>query len=313
MEHSWLEWGSFIALVLAILAADLGLFAKRADQTPTIKSSLKASAVYITMALMFAGWVYIEHGNDRGNEFLTAYVVEKTLSLDNVFVISLIFSAFAIPVRYQHRVLFWGVLGVLAMRGAMIGVGAAAVARFGWVEHLFALFLVFTGIKMLFSGDKPPADIKEGKIFKFVQRFFPMTDKLHGQNFFVRQNNQLLATPLFITLLMVEFVDLIFAIDSVPAVLAITKDTYVVYTSNIFAILGLRSLYFALAGVVHRFYALGTSLALLLVFIGSKGVIAHLMGWEKFPASISLGVTFAMITGGVVASLVWPKDEHKAV
>jgi tellurite resistance protein TerC len=228
--------------------------------------------------------------------------------MDNVFLISLIFTYFAVPPIYQHSVLFWGILGVIILRAIMIGLGATLVAEFSWTLYIFAVFLIITGIKMLYIGDKLP-DIENNPILKFLRRRFKITPELHGQKFFVKKIDDKTGkvtqwvTPLFICLLLIEVVDLIFAVDSVPAIFAITTDPYIVYTSNIFAILGLRALYFALSAIIHRFKYLKVSLALILIFIGSKIFVADIIGMEKFPASISLGVTLTLLIGGVIFSL----------
>ena len=234
--------------------------------------------------------------------------------MDNIFVIALIFSFFAIPRQYQHRVLFWGILGVIVLRGIMIGLGAAIVAQYHWVLYIFAAFLIFTGIKMLFAGDQPTSRWPTTRCW-FLRRRMRVTDELHGHDFFVKQPDPKtgkvvrFATPLFLALVMIEIADLVFAVDSVPAVFAITTDPYIVYTSNIFAILGLRALYFALAAILHRFAYLKYALAILLVFIGSKIFVADLMGWEKFPPAWSLGITFVILTIGVVVSLIKTREQ----
>jgi tellurite resistance protein TerC len=285
------------------------------DHEIGIAESLKLSAMYITLGVAFAGFVWWQIGAEEAKLYLTAFVVEKTLAMDNVFVIALIFTYFAIPRIYQHRVLFWGILGVIVLRGIMIGLGATLVAQYAWVLYIFAGFLILTGIKMLFMGDKP-MDISQNPVLKLIKRRMNVTEELHGHDFFVQKPDPKtgklvrFATPLFVALIMVEIVDLIFAVDSVPAVFAITTDPFIVYTSNIFAILGLRALYFALAAVIHRFHYLKYALSLLLVFIGSKIFVADLMGWEKFPANWSLMITFAILTTGVVVSL-WKTREAK--
>jgi tellurite resistance protein TerC len=300
-------WAVFIAIVIALLAFDLGIL-HRDQREIGITESLWMSAFYIVIALLFGGWVWYELGAQSGEEYLTGFIVEKTLAMDNVFVISLIFTYLAIPRRYQHRVLFWGILGVIVLRAIMIGLGATLVAQFSWVLYVFAVFLVATGIKMLYVGDSPP-DIGDNPLLKLMRRKFRIVDELHGEKFTVRLPDPktgkpaLYATPLLVALALIEFVDLIFAVDSVPAIFAITLDPYIVYTSNIFAILGLRALYFALAAVIHRFKYLKPALAAVLIFIGSKIFIADAMGWEKFPAEISLGVTVALIVGGIAVSL----------
>lgn len=298
-------WLTFIAIVLALLAADLGLVNK-GNAEIGVAQSLRLSAVYITLGLAFSGFVYWQMGAAATAQYLTAFVVEKTLAMDNVFVIALIFSTFAIPRQYQHRVLFWGILGVIVLRGIMIGLGATLVAEYGWLLYVFAAFLIFTGVKMLLMGDAEHSI--DGPMLRFLKRYLRVTDGLRGNAFFVRENRLLFATPLFLALVVIEVADLIFAVDSVPAVFAITTDPFLVYTSNIFAILGLRALYFALSAILHRFAYLKYALAGLLVFIGSKVFVADLMGLEKFPPSWSLGVTFVILTAGVAVSLWKTRD-----
>ncbi len=302
----WL-WFTFFAIVIALLVFDLGVLNKT-DHEIGITESLKLSSLYITLGVAFGGFVWYQLGAQSAAEYMTAFVVEKTLALDNVFVIALIFSYFAIPRAYQHRVLFWGILGVIVLRGIMIGLGATLVAQYGWVLYIFAAFLIFTGIKMLFTDDKE-MDLNTNPVLRFMRKRFRVTETLQGNQFFVHQTDPQTGklarymTPLFLALVLVEIADLVFAVDSVPAVFAITTDPYIVYTSNIFAILGLRALYFALAAVLHRFHYLKYALAILLVFIGSKIFVADLLGWEKFPASWSLGITFAILATGVIYSL----------
>lgn len=309
-------WLLFLTLVVALLAFDLGVLHKDGDHEIGVGESLKLSAMYITLGLAFSGFVYWQMGWEPTAQYLTAFVVEKTLAMDNVFVIALIFAFFAVPRAYQHRVLFWGILGVIVLRGIMIGLGATIVASYSWVLYIFAVFLIFTGIKMLFVGDGDH-DIARNPLLKFIKRRFRVTDDLHGNAFFVRQPDGAgkmvrYATPLFIALILIEIADLVFAVDSVPAVFTITTDPYIVYTSNIFAILGLRALYFALAAILHRFAYLKYALSLLLVFIGSKIFIADAMGWEKFPPSWSLGITFVLLGAGVIFSLWKTKDQARA-
>ncbi len=300
-------WAVFLGLVVTLLVLDLGVLHRKV-RAIKVGESLWMSGFYIAIALIFGGWVWYELGEQSGEEYLTGFLVEKTLAMDNVFLISLIFTFFAVPPRYQHRVLFWGILGVIVLRAVMIGLGATLVAEFGWVLYIFAVFLIATGIKMLLLGDKMP-DLENNPVLRLLRRILRITPELRGQRFFVRQpdpatgRNVLWVTPLFVALVLIEIVDLIFAVDSVPAIFAITTDPYIVYTSNIFAILGLRALYFALAAVIHRFKYLKPALALILVFIGTKVFIAGFAGWEKFPASISLGVTVALLAGGIGYSL----------
>lgn len=300
-------WAAFLSIVVVLLVIDLGLLHRKPREIG-VRESLIASAAYIAIGLAFGVFVWNELGPQAGKEYVTGFLVEKTLAMDNVFVISLIFAYLAIPRVYQHRVLFWGILGVIVLRAIMIGAGAALVSNYGFVLYLFAAFLVFTGIKMLIVGDQPP-DIANNPVLKLVRRMFNVTPELHGQSFFVRQKNPetgklaTYITPLFVALVLIEIVDLVFAIDSVPAIFAITTDPYIVYTSNIFAILGLRALYFALAAVIDRFHYLKQALALVLIFIGSKIFIADALGLEKFPATLSLGITVGLIAGGVIYSL----------
>jgi tellurite resistance protein TerC len=276
------------------------------------------SGGYITVSLLFGLWVWYEMGQDSALEYYTGYVIEKSLSIDNIFVMAIIFGALSIPRKYQHRVLFWGIFGVIVMRGLMIGLGAALVHRFAWILFLFAAFLIITGFKLLFMkdhGDDEKNAVESNPIIKFVRKHFRIANALHGQDFFVRQvdpktnKTALFMTPLFLALMTIEFADLIFAVDSVPAIFAITTDTYVVYTSNVFAILGLRALYFALSAMIERFAYLKYALALILIFIGSKVFIMHFLHMEKFPASISLGVTVALLAGGVLYSLYKTRDQ----
>jgi tellurite resistance protein TerC len=307
-------WLLFIGVVVALLAFDLGVLHKDNHQIG-VAESLRMSAMYIILGLSFAGFVYWQMGTEPAAQYLTAFVVEKTLAMDNIFVIALIFGFFAIPREYQHRVLFWGILGVIVLRGIMIGLGATLVEHYSWVLYVFAVFLIFTGIKMLFV-DEASHDLSGNKLVQFMRKRFRVTDELHGNSFIVKQPDPRtgklvrFATPLLLALVMIEIADLVFAVDSVPAVFTITTDPYIVYTSNIFAILGLRALYFALAAILHRFAYLKYALSLLLVFIGSKIFIADLMGWEKFPPTWSLGITFAILGAGVVFSL-WKTNGNK--
>lgn len=307
-------WLLFIGVVIALLAFDLGVLHKD-DHEIGVRESLRMSAMYIILGLSFAGFVYWQMGTEPAAQYLTAFVVEKTLAMDNIFVIALIFGFFAIPREYQHRVLFWGILGVIVLRGIMIGLGATLVENYAWVLYVFAVFLIFTGIKMLFVNEASH-DLSGNRLVQFMRRRFRVTDELHGNSFIVKlpdpKTGRIVrfATPLLLALVMIEIADLVFAVDSVPAVFTITTDPYIVYTSNIFAILGLRALYFALAAILHRFAYLKYALSLLLVFIGSKIFIADLMGWEKFPPTWSLGITFAILGAGVVFSL-WKTNGDK--
>jgi len=298
-------WLAFIGIVIGLLALDLGVLNRKAREIP-VSESLWLSAFYIAIACTFGAWVWWALGPERGMEYFTGFAVEKTLALDNVFVISLIFTYFAIPRAYQHRVLLWGILGVIVLRAIMIGLGAALITQFAWVMWIFGAFLLFTGVKMLMVLDHQP-DIANNPVLRFLRRRLPVTDELHGQAFTVRLPDPktgrmtTFVTPLMLALVLVEVADLIFAVDSVPAIFAITNDPFIVYTSNIFAILGLRALYFALAALVHRFAYLKIALSLVLIFIGAKIFWTQLFG--KLDPAISLSVTAALIAGGILFSL----------
>ena len=305
-KPAWL-WLSFMALVVVLLALDLGVL-HRKDRVIGVRESITLSIGYVMLALLYGAWVWWYLGPTPGMEYLTGFMIEKTLAVDNVFVIAMIFTYFAIPAAYQYRVLFWGILGVIVMRAIMIGLGAALITRFDWVMWLFGAFLVLTGVKMLRMAGHAP-DLVSNPVIGFLQRHLRVTPEIHGSRFFVRAprdgsaSSPLVwwATPVFLALVMVEFVDLVFAVDSVPAIFAITRDPFIVYTSNIFAILGLRALYFALAAVIDRFHYLKYALALVLIFVGGKIFWAQLYG--KVDPLISLGVTGTLLMCGVVYSL----------
>ncbi len=303
-KAAWL-WLSFIAIVVVLLALDLGVLHKD-DREIEVKESLWLSAGYIGIAVIFGSWLWWYLGAQSGMEYFTGYLIEKSLSMDNVFVIALIFTYFAIPRQYQHRVLFWGILGVIVLRAIMIGLGATLVSQFSWILYLFGAFLVLTGVKMWIIADNMP-DIANNPLLKFMRKRMKVTEGVRGNAFFVHEPDAATgkvvrhATPLFLALILIEFVDLVFAVDSVPAIFAITTDPFIVYTSNIFAILGLRALYFALAAMIHRFKYLKYALALVLVFIGTKIFLVGIIG--KIPPVISLSVTFGLIAGGVIYSM----------
>lgn len=314
---TWM-WGVFISLVLGLLALDLGVLHKNSKEIG-VRESLLMSGFYIAIGLAFGGWIWYQSGQQSAMEYVTGFVVEKSLAMDNIFIIAMIFSYFAIPRQYQHRVLLWGILGVIVLRGIMIAGGAAIVENFHWVLYLFAAFLVLTGLKMLFSSDHDENDIGNNRILKFLRSHLPVTNRLHGEKFFVKETDETtgklktFVTPLFLALIMVEIADLIFAVDSIPAIFAITTDPFIVYTSNIFAILGLRALYFALAALIHRFAYLKYALAAVLVFVGSKIFVADMLGIAKIPPAVSLGVTVAILVTGVVGSLIATRKEAKAI
>jgi len=315
---SWLGtplwmWLAFLGIVVALLVLDLGVLHRKHHEIG-VRESLLMSAFYVTLGVAFGAFVWWSIGPEAGMNYLTGFAVEKALAMDNVFVIAMIFSFFAVPRVYQHRVLFWGILGVIILRALMVGFGAAVISEFSWVLYLFAAFLVGTGVKMLVFSDTE-YDIAKNPVIGFMRRRFNVTDEHHGQQFFVKKPHPKTGkpvwfmTPLFMALVLVEIADVIFAVDSVPAIFAITTDPFIVYTSNIFAILGLRALYFALAAMVHRFQYLKYALAFVLIFIGSKIFVADMLGLAKIPAPISLGVTFAILAAGVGWSLWKTRDE----
>ncbi|WP_230533988.1 TerC family protein [Microvirga roseola] len=298
-------WLSFLGLVGLLLAFDLGVL-NRQDKELGVTESLKLSAFYIAIAIAFGGWIWWSMGPTSGIQYFTGYAIEKALSIDNVFVISLIFGYFAIPSRYQYRALVWGILAVLVLRGIMIAAGAALVQEYEWVLYIFGAFLIATGIKMLVTSEGEQ-DVSKNPVIRLISKRMRVTPELHGERFFVKkpdlQTGRLVlwATPLFLALVVINIADLVFAIDSVPAIFAITTDTYIVFTANIMAILGLRALYFALAAMVHRFEYLKYALAVVLVFIGGKIFWNQMVG--KLDPAISLGVTLVLIASGVLFSL----------
>lgn len=309
-------WLAFFAIVVALTAFDLG-FLHKENKEIGIRESLKLSVFYISIACAFGGWVWFVRGPEPGMQYFTGFFIEKALSIDNVFVISLIFSYFAIPAKYQYRALLWGIIGVIVLRGLMIAGGAMLLHQAYWVLYLFAAFLIFTGIRMMFAGDEP-MDVGRNPLIRFISKHMRVTPELHGEHFLARMTDPktgkvvMAATPLLLALVVINFADLIFAVDSVPAIFAITTDTFIVYTSNVMAILGLRALYFALAAMVHRFHYLKYALAAILVFIGAKIFVADfLLDEGKFPPALSLGVTFALIGAGVGWSLWKTRAEEK--
>ena len=300
------SWLAFVLAVGLLLAFDLGVL-HRKSRAIGVKESLGLSAFYIAIGVGFGGVIWVWMGAQAATEYLTGFVVEKSLATDNVFVIAMIFAYFAIPATYQHRVLLYGIVGVLILRGFLIAVGSALVAEIAWVLYIFAAFLVLTGIRMLFTADKKH-DVSSTPVVQFMSRHLNMTKQLHGEKFFVRQLDKtgrlrLLATPLFGSLVLVELADLVFAVDSIPAIFAITTDPYIVLTSNVFAILGLRALYFALAAMVDRFVYLKYALAAVLIFVGSKIFVADMLGLAKIPPMISLSVTLTILAVGILGSL----------
>ena len=291
-------WAGFIAFVLAMLALDLGVF-HRKSHAVSLKEAAVWSGVWISLAAVFNGLIYWMFGPTLGLEFTTGYLIEKALSVDNIFVILVLFTYFRVPSEYQHRVLFWGILGALVMRAIFVFAGAALLSKFHWMIYVFGALLVVTGFKMLRSGDEQ-VDPDKNPLIRLVRRVLPLTPEFHGEKFFVRDGVKWVGTPLFLCLVAVEFTDLIFAVDSIPAIFAVTRDPFIVFTSNIFAILGLRSLFFLLAGVMDRFVYLKIGLAMVLLFVGTKMVI---MDWYKIPVALSLGIVGLILTTSIVASL----------
>jgi len=297
----------FTLFVLAMLALDLGVFHRKAHEV-TIKEALVWSGVWIVLALLFNLGVYYWRGYEPALEFLTGYLIEKSLSVDNIFVFMLIFSYFNVPPRYQHRVLFWGVLGALVMRALLIIVGISLIQRFHWIIYLFGAFLILTGVKMVLNKDKEIRP-ERNPALRLFRRFVPVTDDYRGGKFFVKQEGRYFATPMLIVLLIVETTDIIFAVDSIPAILAITLDTFIIYSSNVFAILGLRALYFALAGVMKLFHHLHYGLSAILVFVGGKMLLAD---FYKIPVGLALGVVAGILIISVIASLAFPRRDLAA-
>jgi len=293
-------WAGFIVFVLLMLALDLGVFNRKAHRVTTREATVW-TIVWITLALIFGAGVYSMSGGQVGLEYLTGYVIEKSLSVDNIFVFVVIFAAFGLKPEFQHRVLFWGILGALVTRAAFILAGAAMIQRFHWVMYVFGALLVITAIRLLVNPPGEHVDVEHNRIVRLFRRFVPTTDGYRGAHFWVRENGKLLATPLLVVLVVVESSDIMFAVDSIPAIFAITQDPFIVFTSNIFAILGLRSLFFLLAGAMQKLRYLHYGLAVILAFVGVKMLIADLY---KLPILLSLGVIAGILAITVVASLL---------
>ncbi|MGL4650577.1 MAG: TerC family protein [Caldilineaceae bacterium] len=309
-ESIWL-WVGFLVFVFAMLAIDLGVFHRKAHAV-TVREAGIWTVVWISLSLLFNLGIYFwwdtlvpASGYTNGEAsvaFLTAYIIEKSLSVDNIFVFVMLFTYFAVPAAYQHRVLFWGVLGALVMRGVLILAGSALIMRFEWVLYIFGAFLIFTGIRMAISNDEE-MEPEKNPVVRWVRRFIPLTDDYDGQRFLTRRNGVLMATPLLLVLVVVETTDLVFALDSIPAIFAVTQDPFIVFTSNVFAILGLRSLYFLLAGMMDKFHYLKLGLAAVLTFVGVKMVTAE---WFHISTGLSLAVVATVLTISIVASLLFP-------
>ncbi|WP_299526735.1 TerC family protein [uncultured Lutibacter sp.] len=301
-------WIGFLAFVFIMLALDLGVF-HRKSHIVKIKEALIWSAIWISIAMLFNYGIYVYMGKEKAIEFLTGYVIEKSLSVDNLFVFIMIFSYFNVNPKFQHKILFWGILGALIMRAFFIFAGVALIAKFHWIIYIFGGFLVFTGIKMLFHKDEK-IEPEKNLLVRLFKKFMPVTTEEQGDKFFVKIKGKTFATQLFIVLLLVEFTDLIFAVDSIPAILAITNDTFIIFTSNVFAILGLRALYFALAGITQYFHYLSYGLSAILVFVGVKMLIVDLY---KIPIIYSLFGILGILIISVVFSLILPKTEEELI
>jgi tellurite resistance protein TerC len=304
-------WIGFNVVVLAILALDLGVLHRKAEKV-SLREAAVWSGIWVFLSLCFALAVYLTMGKQSGLEFLTGYLIEYALSVDNIFVFVLIFTYFGVPEKYQHRVLFWGIIGALVLRGVMIVAGSALVTRFAWTLYIFGAFLVFTGIRMALQKDDAAYNPERDPVLRAARKIVPVTKEYHGKKFFVREQrpngtSHLAATPLFIVLLIVDTTDIVFATDSIPAIFAVTRDPFIVYTSNICAVLGLRALYFLLAGIVDKFVYLKLGLSMVLVFIGAKMLLE---GVFHIPIGISLGVVALVLASSIVASIKWPRMGH---
>jgi tellurite resistance protein TerC len=310
MQQLWL-WVGFNAFVLVMLGIDLFVFHRQAHEVRA-REAAAWTAVWVVLALVFGAGVHLWMGREAGLEYFAGYLIEKALSVDNIFVFVLIFRFFRVPVRYQHRVLFWGILGALVMRGAMIAGGAYLIAQFHWIIYLFGAFLVFTGIRMA-TRVEYDIDPASNPVLRLVRRLVPVTPAYVGQRFFVRQNgdgaSKLVATPLFVVLVLVETTDLIFAVDSIPAIFAVTQEPFIVYSSNVFAILGLRALYFLLAGVIDKLQYLKVGLSAVLVFVGLKMLLADVL---EVPIGVSLAIIAGILAVATTASLLWPRRDAPA-
>lgn len=303
-EPLW-AWFAFIAFVIVMLAIDLGIFQRKAHVVRPREAALW-TATWVTLSLAMGLLFHFWLGSEKAVQFITGYVLEWSLSVDNIFVFVLVFTYFKVPFKYQQRVLLWGILGALIMRGLMIIVGAALIARFSWILYLFGAFLLFTGLRMLFSKDDHDQDLNKNPAIRLVRRILPITDEYDGQKFFTVKDGVRMATPLLLALVVIEFTDLLFAVDSIPAIFAITTDPFIVFTASIMAVLGLRSMYFLLAHVVNRFVYLQTGLALILVYIGVKMLIIDIF---HIPSLVSLAVVIGILVLSVVASLLWGKPQ----
>ena len=295
-------WVGFNLFVVALLALDLGVL-HRKEREIQVGEALWLSLLYIVLALLFGAGIFWTSGKQAGVEFLTGYFIEKSLSVDNIFVIVLTFNYFAVPAQYQHRVLFWGILGALVMRGILIFAGVQLIDNFTWMALVFGAFLIATGVKMLVVADAKP-DIDNNVVLRFLRQRLRVTESYEGKRFFVRRDGVLYVTPLFLVLMLVEFTDLVFAVDSIPAIIAISKDPFIIFTANVFAILGLRALYFALAAIVPRFIYLKYALSLVLIVVGGKMIANYFYGEKFIPTEWALAITAVLIGGSIAMSLL---------
>lgn len=302
MTHELLLWILFNIFILLMLALDLGVFQKK-THVISVKEALVWSAIWIILSLLFNLFIYYDLGKQKAIEYFTGYLIERSLSVDNIFVFVLLFSYFKVPPEYQHKVLFWGVIGALILRALLIGIGVVLIHQFAWIIYIFGGFLVFTGFRMALQTDTH-IDPEKNIVIRLYKKFFPVTSEYDNGNFFITKNHRKYATPLFVVLLATEFTDLVFAFDSIPAIFAVTEDPFIIYTSNIFAILGLRAMYFALAGIMDKFHYLKIGLSMILIFIGFKMLISELY---KIPIGYSLGVIAIVLAASVILSLVRPK------
>jgi tellurite resistance protein TerC len=305
---TWMLWISFNVFIVAMLALDLGLF-HRTTHVVKLREALLWTLVWVTLALVFNGWLYVEKGPRIALEFFTGYLIEKSLSVDNVFVFALLFSYFSVPPLYQHKVLFWGVLGALLMRGVLIGAGAMLITQFAWILYVFGVFLIVTGVRMAFKKEEE-IHPEQNPVVRLFKKLYPVSHEYHGDRFFAKVDGRHFATPLMVVLVCVEVTDVIFAVDSIPAIFSVTQDPFIVYTSNVFAILGLRSLYFALSGVMHLFRFLKVGLGLVLAFVGVKMLLAH-TAW-KIDTLVSLGVVAGVLVVAMGASVLWKEKPRAA-
>jgi tellurite resistance protein TerC len=301
--NKYVLWIGFNILVLIMLAIDLGFF-HRKDHVISIKEALVWSAIWVIVALIFnVGIYFLEESKEVALQFFTGYVIERTLSIDNIFVFLLIFTYFQVPPKYQYKVLIWGILGALVFRGLFIAVGTLLISKFHWLIYVFGIFLVYTGIKMGFGGDTK-VEPEKNPVLRFVRKFLPITETYEGGKFLTKKNGRILGTPLIVVLLVIETTDIVFAVDSIPAIFAITLDPFIVYTSNVFAILGLRALYFAIAGMMRLFYYLKYALAIILSFVGVKMLLSEIL---PIPNSVALGIVAFLLVASIALSLLFPK------